>query len=221
LLSRTFKLVDAPMRSWPILAITTLIAGFVACSDDDGANVVPNGPPGSGGAGAGGAPVAGSGMGGGGAGGMGGAVAGAGGSVGCTPVSPDAGSDAGTSDAGPIDAGSGADDLDASASGAPTGVVSFAADIHPIFELTCGPCHVDVGYGGHNVGGELEQAYADAVRLGQVLVTRIDGGGMPPPDAPPPNDCGANGGDQPGDEGCLTTAQVSLVQAWINQCYPR
>jgi hypothetical protein len=212
------------MRPWPVLAITTLIVGFVACSDDDGANVLPNGPPGSGGAGAGGQPVAGSGgTGGGGTGGSGGVGggAGSGGSTGCIPVSPDAGSDAGSLDAGSIDGGSDAGDLDASASGAPLGVVSFAADIHPIFELSCGPCHVTLRTAGHNVGGELEQAYADAVRLGQELVSRIDGGGMPPPDAPPPNDCGANGGDQPGDEGCLTTAQVSLVQTWINQCYPR
>ena len=214
------------MRSWPVLAITTLIAGFVAGSDDDGANVVPNAPPGSGGGGAGGSPVAGSGgTGGGGTAGSGGVgggvVGGSGGSAGCTPISPDAGSDAGALDAGSIDAGSDAGDLDASASGVPTGVVSFAADIHPIFELSCAPCHVTLGTAGHNVGGELEQAYADAVRLGQELVARIDGGGMPPLDAPPPNDCGANGGDQPGDEGCLTTAQVSLVQTWINQCYPR
>jgi hypothetical protein len=213
------------MRPWPVLAITTLIVGFVACSDDDGANVVPNGPPGSGGAGAGGQPVAGSGgVGGGGtggSGGVGGGGAGSGGLPGCIPVSPDAGSDAGSLDAGSIDGGSDAGDLDASASGAPLGVVSFAADIHPIFELSCGPCHVTLRTAGHNVGGELEQAYADAVRLGQELVSRIDGGGMPPEDAPPPNNCGANGGDQPGDEGCLTTAQVSLVQTWINQCYPR
>jgi hypothetical protein len=212
------------MRFLTVLAVSTIVVGFVACSDDDGANVVPNGPPGSGGAG--GAPVAGSGgtggAGTGGAGGTGGAVGGSGGSAGCIPVSSDAGSDAGTLDAGSInDAGSDASDLDASASGGEMGVVSFAAVIHPIFELSCAPCHVTLGSAGHNVGGELEQAYADAVRLGQTLVTRIDGGGMPPPEAPPPNDCGTDGGGQPGDEGCLTTAQVSLVQAWIDQCYPR
>lgn len=46
---------------------------------------------------------------------------------------------------------------------------------------------------------------------------RFDGGDMPPP-----NDCGAEGrGNQPGDQGCLTVDQVALVQAWIDQCYPR
>jgi hypothetical protein len=100
--------------------------------------------------------------------------------------------------------------------------VSFAADIHPIFEISCGPCHVDLGYGGHNVAGELDAAYDAAVALGQTLVTRIDGGGMPPPNSAPPNDCGAQGrGSEPGDPGCLTVAEVALVQAWIDQCFPR
>ncbi len=209
------------------LAFCLAFAGFAACSDDDGSDVLPNVPPGAGGGGSGGvAPDAGpGGTGGGGtsSAGSGGSTAGSGGSAGCTPTLPaaDAGSDAGANDAGALDAG-GADGGVPDASGAPIGSVSFAADIHPIFEVSCGPCHVSFNSGGHNVGGPLEEAYAEAVDLGQTLVQRIDGGGMPPPDAEPPNDCGAEGrGDQPGDEGCLTVDQVALVQAWIDQCYPR
>jgi hypothetical protein len=212
------------MRASIAFASSCLIAGFIACSDDDGANIVPNGPPGTGGGGAGGTPTAGSsGSGGSGGAGTGGSAGspggGSGGSAGCMPVTPDAGADAGLSDAGRLDAGADGGELDASAA---SGLVSFAADIHPIFEAACNPCHVSVGYGGHNVGGELDQAYEDAVRLGVTLVQRIDGGGMPPPDAEPPYDCGAEGRpSQPGDEGCLTVAQVALVQTWIDQCYPR
>jgi cytochrome c553 len=212
------------MRRFTLLAISILLAGFVACSDDDGSNVVPNGPPGAGtgGGGAGGAPdggPAGAGGSGAGRGGTGGGGAGgAGGSAGCTPTStPDAGSDAGALDAGSTDAG-----LDASAEGPPSGVVSFEQDVHPIFVASCGPCHVANGEGSHNVGGpDLAMAYDQAVGIGQRLVTRVDGGGMPPSYADPPNNCGDQGGDQPGDPGCLTVAEVELIQAWINQCYPR
>ena len=212
------------MRSFVSLAAAALLATFAACSDDDGSDVLPNAPPGAGGGGSGGV-TSDAGPGGAGAGGSGGAAgstAGSGGSAGCTPTPPpDAGADAGANDAGVLDAGvldGGAPD----ASGAPIGSVSFAADIHPLFEASCGPCHVSFNSGGHNVGGPLEDAYVEAVDLGQTLVQRIDGGGMPPPDADPPNDCGAEGrGDQPGDEGCLTVDQVALVQAWIDQCYPR
>lgn len=219
------------MRTSILVAACALSLAFNACSDDDGANVLPNGPPGVAGGGSGGS--AGGGAGGTGGGGTGGAgtggsgVGGAGGAAGCSVTPPlDAGTDAGALDAGPDDGGvdgGGVDggEPDASASGTP-GVVSFAADIHPIFAVRCAPCHVTDFSGGHNVGGELTQAYADAVGLGAVLVQRIDGGGMPPADAPPPNDCGAEGRDnQPGSEGCLTVDQVALVRSWIDQCYPR
>jgi hypothetical protein len=214
------------MRRFIFLALSTLLAGFAACSDDDGSNVVPNAPPGagSGGGGAGGAPDAGPGAGaGGGVGGRGGTggggAGGSGGSAGCTPISrPDAGSeDAGALDAGSTDAG-----LDASAEGPPNGIVSFEQDVHPLFAEHCGPCHVSDGSGGHNIGGaDLALAYDQAVTLGQDIVARVDGGGMPPDYAPPPNDCGAEGGYQPGDPGCLSVAQVALIQTWIDQCYPR
>jgi hypothetical protein len=216
------------MRTSIVVAAAALFLSFNACSDDDGANVLPNGPPDVGGGGSGGS--AGGGAGGTGGGGTGGAAAGTGGSgvggsggaAGCSVTPPpDAGSDAGALDAGPGDGGVDGGDPDASGSSAP-GVVSFAADLHPIFAEKCGPCHVTDFYGGHNVGGELTQAYADAVTLGPVLVQRLDGGGMPPSNAPPPNDCGAEGRDnQPGDEGCLSVEEVALVQSWIDQCYPR
>ena len=199
------------------------LVAAAACSDDDGSDIAPNPPPGSAGTGGGGSGgtggVADAGPGGGGSGGRAGSAgtAGTGGSPGCTPAGiPDAGLDAG-SDAGALDAGA---DASSDASASP-GVVSFAADIHPIFEASCGPCHVTDGSGGHNVGGELATAYADAVRAGQTLILRVDGGGMPPPYAPEPNNCGDEGGDQPGDPGCLSVAQVALIQNWIDQCFPQ
>lgn len=208
------------------LALSIPLGALGACSDDDGSDVVANpAPAGSGGEGGSGPSDAGLGAGGGvsGAAGRGGGGAG-GSSPGCTPVRPDAGvPGAGALDGGLADAGGDAGDVPSGdASVAMADLVSFATDIHPIFEISCGPCHVDLAYGGHNVGGELETAYEEAVALGQTLVTRIDGGGMPPSNAAPPNDCGAQGrGSEPGDPGCLTVAEVALVQAWIDQCFPR
>jgi hypothetical protein len=197
-----------------------------ACSDDDGSDVVPNPPPGAGtgGGGSGGSGgVVDAGPGGSSNGGRAGAAgsAGSAGAAGCTPIAiGDAGLDAGSGDAGALDAGADASS-DASAA-PPTGVVSFAADIHPIFESSCGPCHVTDGSAGHNVGGaDVDQAYADAVRLGQTLIERVDGGGMPPSYAPEPNNCGDNGGTEPGDPGCLSVDEVALIQTWINQCFPQ
>ncbi len=203
--------------------LLTLIAlcaplSLLGCSDDDGANVPRNGPPGQGGSGGGdqgGAAGAGAGRAGSG-GASGSSAVDAGGAAGCSNA-PDAGLDAGLADGGLSDAGLDAGDPDASGDGGISGLVSFARDIHPIFEAKCGPCHVDIGYGGHNVGGELEQAYVDAVGLGQVLLMRIDGGGMPPPSAEPPNACNGD----PGTPGCLTVEQVALVATWIAQCNPR
>ena len=212
------KLLVALILSIPLCAVG-------ACSDDDGSDVVPKPPPGAGSGGQSGSGPDDAGIGGVGVAGAAGQAGGAG-SPGCTPVRPDAGAsviDAGALDGGSSDAGGDAGDLESGdASAGVSDVVSFATDIHPIFQISCGPCHVDLDYGGHNVGGELDAAYDEAVALGQTLVTRIDGGGMPPPNAAPPNDCGAQGrGSEPGDPGCLTVAEVALVQAWIDQCFPR
>ncbi|HWO12932.1 MAG TPA: hypothetical protein VNN80_25710 [Polyangiaceae bacterium] len=212
------------MRKLSILfALCLPFAVSLSCSDDDGSDVVPKGPPGGGNAGQGGSggeAGRGGSAGASGTAGVGPDAGGGGSSPGCTPAAPaDAGLDVGVVDAG---GDAGAADAGGDASAPAPSIVSFASDIHPIFVARCGPCHVDLGYGGHNVGGELEAAYQDAVTLGQTLVTRIDGGGMPPSNAAPPNDCGAQGrGSEPGDPGCLTRAEVTLVQTWIDQCYPR
>lgn len=211
-------------KSSTAAVLSLCLAAFVSCSDDDGANVPRNG--GVGGNGQGGSLMdAGSGGTSGASGSAGGGAGGASGGAGCPnvildggfpePVNPDAGNpDAGT-DAGSSDAG----DLDASTNGGGTpGVVSFALDIRPIFVASCGPCHVDENNGGHNIASDdLAAGYIQAVELGQTIVDRVNGGGMPPSYAEPPNNCDGN----PGDPGCLTVAEVELIQAWLAQCTPR
>jgi hypothetical protein len=200
-------------------AVVLLSLGLaVSCSDDDGANVQPNssnmgGSSGSGMSGSAGNGGAGGGSGSGGMSGAGGAMGGSGGSAGCTPVPIDAG----TLDAGDASVGD-AGDGDASSDGGLSGAVSFAADIHPIFVSRCNPCHVDDTAGGHNVGGpDVDAAYTDAVREAEDILVRVNGGGMPPSYAEPPNDCAGG----PGDPGCVSVADFALIQTWVDQCYPR
>lgn len=202
-----------------VLASTLLGAAMSAlggCSDDDGASVLPKDPTaqaGSAGNGTGGSGASGGGAGMGGSGGG----AGMGGSGGvqrpaCPPEPepidagiPDGGaSDAGLDDAGLGDAGLGdAGEITARE-------LSFAADIHPIFRLHCRPCHEDEFSGGHNVAADDPmEAYAFLVSMAPSLVPRVNGGGMPP-------SCSG----VPGDPGCLTVAELQLIQSWEAQCYP-
>jgi hypothetical protein len=88
----------------------------------------------------------------------------------------------------------------------PTGEsVSFEDDVWPIFMTSCGPCHTTSGSGGHSVGSPvLATALADAQRLGETLVTRLDGGGMP-------FGC-ATAGVAP----CISITDLETVEAWVD-----
>ena len=194
-----------------------LSATFVllsGCSDDDGADVQPKPPVvDAGTGGTGGSSGAG---GGGGSGGM--LDASAGGSAGETPVdagfppctpSTDAGSPVVT-DAG--DAGDAGDVEVAPAE------VSFAAQIHPILRVRCAPCHETQFEGGHNAASpDLDEAYGFSRNLGSRLTERINGGGMPPSYAPPPQNCDG----PPGSPGCVGVEEFALIERWVGQCYPR
>ena len=155
---------------------------------------------GSGGAGSGtgGSATGGSATGGGGSGGNAGS---AGMGATCTPVFLDAGvlSDTDTgADAG--DAGPGVGN----------GPVGFAADVYPILQAQCGPCHTTDYSGGHNVASSDEvEAYGFAQSLGGRVLARVNGGGMPPT-------CSGAAGDP----GCLSRVDVDLIRRWTAQCFP-
>jgi hypothetical protein len=85
-------------------------------------------------------------------------------------------------------------------------VASFELDVWPIFQTNCGPCHTELGRGGHLVGSPtLEVADADARRLGATLIERLDGGGMPP---------ACTG--VPGDPNCIAVADLATIQLWLD-----
>lgn len=191
-------------------AAATALGG---CSDDDGSNVVPKDPNAQAGSGGGSGTGGGDALGGSaGLGGSGGG-AGLGGSGGAPalvrpacPPEPEV-VDAGADDAGVgDDAGAG----DAGDGGTAARALSFAADIHPIFRNYCRPCHEDEFSGGHNLAADdPAEAYGFLVEVAPRLVGRVNGGGMPP---------SCNG--VPGDTGCITVAELELIQSWESQCYP-
>jgi hypothetical protein len=87
----------------------------------------------------------------------------------------------------------------------PGDALSFEADVLPILADNCGPCHTTNSTAGHSVGGDLPGSYEDAVRLGDTLLQRIDGDGMPP------------GCTQTGVAPCLSEEEVQTVADWIDQ----
>jgi hypothetical protein len=83
---------------------------------------------------------------------------------------------------------------------------SFEANVWPIFQTGCSPCHTTLGLGGHLVGSaDLATAFADATRLGPTLIARLDGGGMP---------LGCAGA--PGTPGCIAVNDLATIQLWID-----
>ena len=156
---------------------------------------------GTGGSATGGSATGGSATGGGGSGGNAGSAGSAGMGATCTPVFLDAGV--------PPDTDTGADAGDAGP-GVGNGPVGFAADVYPILQAQCGPCHTTDYSGGHNVASSDEvEAYGFAQSLGGRVLARVNGGGMPPT-------CSGAAGDP----GCLSRVDVDLIRRWTAQCFP-
>jgi len=136
-----------------------------------------------------------------GGGGSGGNAGSAGMGATCTPVFLDAGV--------LPDTDTGADAGDAGP-GVGNGPVGFAADVYPILQAQCGPCHTTDYSGGHNVASSDEvEAYGFAQSLGGRVLARVNGGGMPPT-------CSGAAGDP----GCLSRVDVDLIRRWTAQCFP-
>lgn len=82
--------------------------------------------------------------------------------------------------------------------------VSFEDEVWPIFMARCGGCHTTGRQGGHSVGSPtLATALADAQRLGETLVTRLDGGNMPP------------GCTTAGTAPCIPIDELETVEDWV------
>jgi mono/diheme cytochrome c family protein len=91
------------------------------------------------------------------------------------------------------------------------GDLSFASDIWPIFNGSCGPCHVSGGSAGRNFGDpDVDQAFEDSEDFEARVLAAIEAGSMP-------LSCG--GGD-PGSSGCLSVADAAAIEAWYEAGAP-
>ena len=85
--------------------------------------------------------------------------------------------------------------------------VSFAADVWPIFNGSCAPCHTDLNLGGQNIGAtDKTVALADAKRTKTAILDRIESGNMPQGCGKPPG----------GGGNCLSQDDFDTIQAWVD-----
>ncbi|HVZ34905.1 MAG TPA: hypothetical protein VG963_20905, partial [Polyangiaceae bacterium] len=94
----------------------------------------------------------------------------------------------------------------AAAAAAPAASLSFDADIWPIFNTNCAPCHTTNSYGGQSIGNEdKDKALADAKSFKDGILADIQAGTMP---------AGSCSGP-PGSDGCVTAADFKKIQDWF------
>lgn len=91
------------------------------------------------------------------------------------------------------------------------GGVSFANDVQPIFNTTCGPCHAEQGLAGVFIGdSDIDAAFENAVDREDRVFARIEAGTMPPGCSGPP------GSGAP----CMTEEDFAVVEAWYEAGTP-
>jgi hypothetical protein len=94
---------------------------------------------------------------------------------------------------------------------APSGELSFEADVWPIFNSKCGGCHVSQSLGGQNIGSEdLEEALADAKRIEDRVLSDLESGRMPLGCGQPPGGGGT----------CVSEDDFEAIEAWYEAGAP-
>jgi len=103
-----------------------------------------------------------------------------------------------------------------------TDLTTYVDDAQPIFLQKCDACHTGLGLGGHNVG----TVYADALQpaddnactgltVGQCTIVLIQAGDMPQGAG-----CSGDPAQDAGNAACLTQAEQTAVQEWIDDRLP-
>jgi hypothetical protein len=103
-----------------------------------------------------------------------------------------------------------------------TNLTTYTDDAQPIFLDKCDTCHTGAGLGNHNVG----TVYADALKpaddgncsgltVGQCTIVLVQAGDMPQGAG-----CSGNPSQDAGNAACLTQAEQSALQEWIDDLLP-
>ena len=103
-----------------------------------------------------------------------------------------------------------------------TNLTTYTDDAQPIFLEKCDTCHTGAGLGNHNIG----TVYADALKpaddgncsgltVGQCTIVRVQAGDMPRGAG-----CSGNPAQDASNAACLTQAEQSALQEWIDDLLP-
>lgn len=100
--------------------------------------------------------------------------------------------------------------------------VTWTADIQPVFEELCAPCHTGLGLGGHDLGTSYAaandaavNAVCDGLTKGACTIVRIQSGEMPPG-----RGCTGDPVADVANDACLDSAEQDIVQSWIDAGIP-
>jgi len=106
--------------------------------------------------------------------------------------------------------------------GATGSPVTWTADIQPIFEELCAPCHTGLNIGDLNIGIEYDSAPLPAfspacagLTKGACTLVRIQAGQMPSG-----RGCTGDGAVDAANDACLNQEEQDIVQAWIDTGIP-
>jgi hypothetical protein len=90
--------------------------------------------------------------------------------------------------------------------------LKFETDIWPIFNTSCGPCHVAGSSGGQSIGStDKTKALADAKSFKDAIISDISSGAMPLGCAKPPG----------GGGNCVSAEDFADIKAWFDAGAPK
>lgn len=98
--------------------------------------------------------------------------------------------------------------------------VTWTADVQPILQNRCGPCHAGGRSGGHNgatsyADTQADSYYCQGKKKGDCFVVRVLDGSMPQGAR-----CTGDPATDAGNDRCLTQAEIDVLQAWADGGLP-
>jgi hypothetical protein len=101
-------------------------------------------------------------------------------------------------------------------------LITYTTHVAPIFQTKCDACHTLLGFGGHNIATNYDDALlpaddgdCDGLNIGQCTIILIQQGDMPQG-----ANCDGDPAQDTGNPACLTETEQGIVQAWIDGGLP-
>lgn len=112
------------------------------------------------------------------------------------------------------------DDCDGTPNDGCSAKASYSADVQPVFQAKCAPCHTQFGSGGANLASsyastQLSSYSCSGKTKGACAIVRIQNGSMPPGAG-----CTGNPALDATNPHCVTASEQAIIQAWIDGGQP-